>query len=93
MEPWDIHLFTENWNERFRIDTPLFAPGPNRVNSADAQFLLKAVLIVRIDTVLFPAKHAAEGQPNTTCGQIKQVGRVDVQVQCRELRGKKVPRF
>src|SRR5439155_24961485 len=43
-----------------------------------------------IDGVFFPAKPAAKGQPDPACGQIKQVGGINGQVQCRELRGKQI---
>src|ERR1043166_3477596 len=92
MEERRIPCRTEDGNDRFCIDIPLFASGPNWSDSADAKFFLEAELIIRIDRILFPAKTPADGQPDAARGQIKQVGRVNVQVQCPEFGGKKTPR-
>ena len=92
MESSYIPAWAENWNARFGIDVPLFPTGVNRVYSADAQFFLKAVLIIRIDSILFTAKTAAKGQPNAARGQIKQIGRVNIRVECGEFGGENVPR-
>src|SRR5438552_6448867 len=47
-------------------------------------------LVIRIDLVGLPTEKAAQGKSDWTARQIKQVGCVNVQVQCRELRSKKV---
>src|SRR5438552_3832710 len=68
VEPRDAHFRTEDWNEYFRIKRVLFAPSPNRGQRADTSVLSKAVLVIRIDDVLFPAKRAANGESNATAG-------------------------
>src|SRR5207249_7125212 len=78
IEPRYVKLGAENWNERFRINRPLFAPSFSRGDPADTSVLLKAVLVIRIDSISFPAKHAAEGESNAACGQIKQVGGINI---------------
>src|SRR4029077_4169151 len=78
VEPRDIHLFTENWNERFRVNRPLFASGFDRGGYADTQSLPKASLVIRIENVGLSGKYAAEGESNAACRQIKQVGRINV---------------
>ena len=78
VEPGNVKLGAENWKERFRINRPLFAPSFNRLDPADTSVLLKAVLVIRIDSISFPAKHATEGESNAACGQIKQVGGINI---------------
>src|SRR5690349_9149721 len=47
-------------------------------------------LVIWIDLVGLPTEKTAQGKSDGAAGQIKQVGCVNVQVQCRELRCKKV---
>ena len=73
-----IPFGTENWNERFRIDRPRFAPTLNGLDPPDAGILLKAVLVIGIDSESLPLPCAAKGESHAACGQIKQVGSVNV---------------
>ena len=47
---------------------------------------LEADLVIRIDNVGFTVKRAAKSQAYAACRQIKQVGRVNIQVQRGEFR-------
>src|SRR6266542_886793 len=87
-----VEFWAENWNERFRINRPLFAPRLDLADHGAAGDRSEAILVIRIDRVTFPAKHTAEGKPNAASGQIKQVRSVNVHIQCRELHRKQVPR-
>src|SRR5207244_7195700 len=87
-------LGTENRDERFRINAPRFAPRLDRGESSERAgvgVLSEAVLVIRVNPVTFPAKHAAKGEANAAGGQIKQVRGVNVQVQCSEFRRKNIP--
>ena len=90
MNPGYVPLGTENRDKRLRIDSPRFAASVHYLEHADAEVLSETVLVIRIDMISFPREYAAEGQPYTARWQIKQVGRVNVQIQCGELGRKQV---
>src|SRR5205823_6613949 len=92
MEPGNTHLRAENWNAYFTIKGHFFAAGFNRGHAAGTYFLrIEDVgLVIRIDLVGFSTEKTAQGKSDGTARQIKQVGCVNVQVERRELRCKKV---
>jgi hypothetical protein len=80
VKPGYFPLRAENRNERFRINPPRFAPSRNVRYT-----VLDAGLVVHLDVVAFTVKRAAKSQAHAACGQIKQVGGVNVQVQRGQL--------
>ena len=79
MKPGDVPLRAENWDERLRINRPRFTSGMSvRYIAQDAD------LVIGVDDIGFTGKRAAKSQPHAACGQIKQVGGVNVHVQRRE---------
>src|ERR1051325_10895936 len=90
MEPGYVPLWAENRNECFRINPPRFPPRLHREERRGVGVLSEAVLIIRVDAVSLPTKRADKGEPYTAGGQIKQIRRVNVQVQRGEFRRKQV---
>src|SRR5207249_1217532 len=68
IEPRDIKLGTENRNEYFRIKRVLFAPSPNRRDTADTHFLSKALLVIRTEKVGLIDPRPAECESPAACG-------------------------
>src|SRR2546430_7876085 len=91
MKPGLLELGSKKGNQLSRISPPLFPPRLDRGDRGDVEVLSEAVLVIRIDRVTFSAKHTAKGKPNPASGQIKQVRSVNIEVQCGELRRKKIP--
>src|ERR1700719_630628 len=83
----NTHLWAENWDECFGIKCDLFPAGFNSGEPAYTKFLWMddVALVIGIDVVGLSNKRAAQGESDWTAGQIKQVGSINVQVECREL--------